>query len=888
LKLAVFTPFVNDSAVARVTNEVFVTLKSNYDVSVDIYTSLDENIITTELNIVFYNIDDLKEMELAKYDYCFYILGNNHAFHRECYLASKLHPGIVVLHDQTMAGFWRSVFSCDTHPGRWLSERELLFGKLPSYRTLAWEEFIGRYDFRKMPHSVSLRPIFENVIGVFTHAEFFAGFIAESYNLPVEYAYIPLYSKQSSNDDSTVELDDIINKARKQGRKIVVSTGIVHPVKRNDKIASVLLNNDKLRKKICYILIGENGGGYCARLASYSEHELKGSLFMLGRRPDQTMFHAIAEADMCINLRYPNSEVCSLSLFEQMSQNKAVLVIGSGIYNELPENTVLKLELDSSNLLTLEYNYISDDYSDDYREINGELKSIEGALQKLVCGEIDTIEIGNNAAHFLSVNATKEIYAKKIASFLDNLAQQRIIKGLQHKFITAVKDRSETLFGHLHEFPHYTEDIIIDIDRLFNQKPSEKAKKKHITLGIWYAFPGTIPTLDREGVSVFTGNLCEALVNDYDINLEVWVYSWNVEPVSRVFANIPSSRLTIVTEQNFSIVLKSETHIAVEFGGIGEHNYWRFTEAARLFSKADLFMPVILYLDNAVYTGKPIVAIAHDLFTVYLREMFAAAEHGNEIYFDTLERVTNLARKNSTFVTPAVSTFARQLQPFIKNLRRQNVTVIRSPKNTLQNKELLSENETRKLIGTHDPYLFYPTQVRPHKNFQLLISAFALILKKNPKLKLALTGELKDVPSVWNLAQELKMEKSIINLGRLSNTELYSCYKYALCTPAPTMYEATLCLQAVEAMSVGTPVVLTDADMNRDEIESAGLSNVIPLIPGDNAQDFADEIEYVIHNRDAAIKRQEPLFAALTKRTWNDAAGEYYMLFLEILSQSGH
>ena len=35
-------------------------------------------------------------------------------------------------------------------------------------------------------------------------------------------------------------LDDIIKTARKQGRKIVVSTGYVHAVKCNDKIAAKL------------------------------------------------------------------------------------------------------------------------------------------------------------------------------------------------------------------------------------------------------------------------------------------------------------------------------------------------------------------------------------------------------------------------------------------------------------------------------------------------------------------------------------------------------------------------------------------------------------------------------------------------------------------------
>jgi glycosyltransferase involved in cell wall biosynthesis len=884
LKIAVFTPFVKNSAIALVTNEVFTALKDKYNIKIDIYTSMGEDLVDTDLNVIIFNIDNLKKTELAKYNYCIYVLGNHYAFHRECYLASKVHPGIVILHDQTMADFWWSVFKRDPQPERWLSERSLIFGGGPEYKNLNWEEFVDGYVFQKMPYKVSLRPLLEDVLGVFTHAEFFADYIAENFNLPVDYAYVPLYSKYFTNDESTEKLDNIINKARRQGRKIIVSTGIVHPVKRNDKIVSVLLNNRMLREKICYIIIGENSGEYCSRLINYSERKLKGSLYLLGRQPYDVMSRAISEADICINLRYPNSEVCSLSLLEQMSENKAVLVIGSGIYNEFPDYSVIKLELDSVDLLAPEYNYTSYDASGNCREIRGELKAIEDVLLKLVHDEIDIFGIGENAAHFVREHVTREIYANIFFTFLNDLPLKYKTKELQRKFLTALKDRSEALFVNFNGLPHYTDDLIFNIDRLFNQKTAKKEKKNHITLGIWYTFPEANSTLDRESVSMFTGNLCKTLVNDYDINLEVWVYSWNLEPVNRVFASIPSERLIIVTEQNYSILLKSETHIAVEFGEIGEHNYWRLAEVARLFSKADLFMPVILSLDDVIYTGKPVVVVVHDLFPVYLREMFAATEHGNEIYMDTLERITNFARKNATFVIDTPMTLLKQVLPYVKNLHKSNTLVIRMPKNTSQNIDFLSETEVRKLIGTQHPYLFYPTQVRPHKNFQLLISAFAILLEKYPYLKLVLTGDLRDVPMVWEMSRKLETEKSIINVGRLSTVQLYSCYKYAACTPTSTMHEAALNFQAIEAMSVGTPAVLTDADMNRDEIEGVGMLNVIPLIAGDDVKGFADEIEYVINNRDAAINRQEPLFKALTKRTWSDAAKEYYELFFEILN----
>ena len=885
MKIAVFSPFVNDSAIGHVTNDTFSVLENNYNVKVDIYTSQSENLIDTNLNVIIFDICELKKSQLEKYDYSIYVLGNNHFFHRECYLASRIRKGIVILHDQTMSGFWKHIFSYDMLPDLWLNERELLFGKLPEYHAQLWDEFVQKYDFQKMPINVSFRPVTENAIGVFTHAEFFAEYIVENFNLPVNHAYIPVVTKFVKNNQERDELDNIIKTAREQGRKIIVSTGIVHPVKRNDKIASVLLSNNELKNKICYIMIGENGGGYCARLIDYSNNELKNSMFLLGRQPDNIMLHAISAADLCINLRYPNSEVCSLSLFEQMSLEKAVVVINSGIYDEVPCNTVIKLDLNPDDLLPTEYNYVSDNPADNYREISGELNAIETTLQKLINNDLELYETGNNAVRFIKECTSKELYAKKFMDYLKDFPKQHQLSELKRRFLSGISAQSTMLFGDFYALPHYVDNLEISIDRLFNKQNANINKSGHIKLGIWYAFPTAFSTLDREGVSVFTSNLCKTLASNYDISFEVWTYSFNLEPVKRVFVNIPSTHLTIVTEQNCFDVLEVETHTFKEFGNINERNFWRLSEVAKLFSKADLFMPVIIYLDDVVYTGKPVVAVGHDLFTVYLRDMYASTENGNEIYHDTLERTTNLARKNATFVIDTPMTRSKQFMPYVKNLRLSKTLIIRMPKNTAQNISFLSECETRKLINTNDPYLFYPTQVRLHKNFQLLISAFSILLKKHQKLKLVLTGNLNDIPAVKELADNLNVNDSIICVNRLTFNQLFSCYKYAVCTPIPTMHEAALSLQAVESMSVGTPVVLTDAEMNVDDIDNIGMHDVIKLIPGNDPKGFADEIECIINNRDIVVKRQEPLFSALTEYSWNDAAREYYTLFKNILDR---
>jgi hypothetical protein len=372
-----------------------------------------------------------------------------------------------------MSSFWWSAFHHDTMPSLWLQERDQLFCKLSEYKADKWDKFLREYDFLSMPLSISLKPVIKNALGIFTHAKFFSDMLAEEYNLPVGFSYLPLCA--SPLDDITDELvngkstlDDIIGNARAQGRVIVVSTGVVHQVKRCDKITSVLLRNDELRSNICCIMAGETYGDYCERLTLLSDNELKGSLFLPGRVMDNEMIRLIDEADLCINLRYPNSEVCSLSLLEQMSRKKAVLVIRSGIYGEVPDNAVLSLNLNPSDLPDHESSFNSDDRAADYNNITGELDEIERILLRLIRGELSTAKIGENAARFTLEYATKDIYAKSFSKFISSFAGENALRELQKKFLTSVAERSDALFGDLDEMPGYTANIVKSIDRLFN------------------------------------------------------------------------------------------------------------------------------------------------------------------------------------------------------------------------------------------------------------------------------------------------------------------------------------------------------------------------------------------------------------------------------------
>ena len=158
---------------------------------------------------------------------------------------------------------------------------------------------------------------------------------------PVGAAYLPYEPKFKRHQ----ELPTFF--ARDPKKLLIVSNGIVQPNKHIKDLADVLKKNDDLRNAVQYVVIGDCSGPYGDELKEMASGSLSGCLFMMGYQPYDVMESFLQSADLCVNMRYPNSEVCSLSLFEQMGYGKAVIAFNSGIFGEMPEDSIIKLDSES-------------------------------------------------------------------------------------------------------------------------------------------------------------------------------------------------------------------------------------------------------------------------------------------------------------------------------------------------------------------------------------------------------------------------------------------------------------------------------------------------------------------------------------------------------------
>lgn len=117
----------------------------------------------------------------------------------------------------------------------------------------------------------------------------------------------------------------------------------------------------------------------------------------------------------------------------------------------------------------------------------------------------------------------------------------------------------------------------------------------------------------------------------------------------------------------------------------------------------------------------------------------------------------------------------------------------------------------RARVGLERPYLLFVGNTKPHKGLNVLLEAFARILKTHPDVDLVIAGgSLGDDPRLKSLVQGAAFNGHVKNLRRLSDDDLVLLYNGAEMMLLPSLYEG-FGLPALEAMACGTPVIVSNA-----------------------------------------------------------------------------
>lgn len=177
-------------------------------------------------------------------------------------------------------------------------------------------------------------------------------------------------------------------------------------------------------------------------------------------------------------------------------------------------------------------------------------------------------------------------------------------------------------------------------------------------------------------------------------------------------------------------------------------------------------------------------------------------------------------------------------------------------------------------------YIFYASQIRPHKNIISLLKAYEYLLReKNHTIKLFLTGNIN--PNEYNAASayvfEHGLEHDVLSFSGVPAATLAALYRCADLVVNPSLYEGGFPFTLGEGMSVGTPSLMARSPFDIDVLEGYDLLD-ITFDPYD-WKDLADKIEYWLPRRDELYDKQLTFYKEMEKRTPDVVAKEYMDTF---------
>ncbi|MGH9327673.1 MAG: glycosyltransferase family 4 protein [Terriglobia bacterium] len=171
-------------------------------------------------------------------------------------------------------------------------------------------------------------------------------------------------------------------------------------------------------------------------------------------------------------------------------------------------------------------------------------------------------------------------------------------------------------------------------------------------------------------------------------------------------------------------------------------------------------------------------------------------------------------------------------------------------------------------------YLLFTGLLKPHKNVQGLLRAFASLptqlLESN---QLVLAGKLDSFyPTLRDLARKLSLKDKVVFTGHVSDDELHALYAGATAFVLPSLNEG-FGLPVLEAMAYGLPVIVSNTSSLPEVAGNAGVL-VDPLDPAS----IARGIEKVLS--DEALRRV--LSERSRERARQFSAREFAMRHLEV------
>ncbi|EPE97113.1 glycosyltransferase [Rhizobium grahamii] len=183
------------------------------------------------------------------------------------------------------------------------------------------------------------------------------------------------------------------------------------------------------------------------------------------------------------------------------------------------------------------------------------------------------------------------------------------------------------------------------------------------------------------------------------------------------------------------------------------------------------------------------------------------------------------------------------------------------------------------------PFLFYSSQVRPHKNIEGLVITYEKLLREHFRpVKLVLTGRFSGNDRIAGIVRKHGLERDVISLPSVPNDVLAALYRLSCLSVNPTMFEGGFPFTFAEGYSVGTPSIMSRIPVVTEIIKDESLLDMMTFDPRDR-DEMLKKILWGMDNADALYNAQRPLFDSMSMRTWTTVADEYLGLMRKVAEE---
>jgi glycosyltransferase involved in cell wall biosynthesis len=179
-------------------------------------------------------------------------------------------------------------------------------------------------------------------------------------------------------------------------------------------------------------------------------------------------------------------------------------------------------------------------------------------------------------------------------------------------------------------------------------------------------------------------------------------------------------------------------------------------------------------------------------------------------------------------------------------------------------------------------YIIYPTQYRFHKNIEILMEAWRVVMKIHPDYKLVLTLDIDKHPQLNSKLRELGISNSVLFIPRLTDWELIAWQARAKFVLSCSSVEGAMPFVVSESMAVEVPFLIPEIPIAKEILPKSVLG--ASSVGIDSSLLLAQSLVDAIAQRDVILKIQTE-WAKVYNRSWNNVWDDW-ILVIERISKT--